>query len=101
MAMNTYAIRRKNAWPSEDALGKAGEKSTQVATDEFPDDIAWIRSYVLKEEDGTLGSVYIYQATNIEKVREHAERVGMPADEVLEVGDTVVVRPDPEGVAAP
>jgi sporulation protein YlmC with PRC-barrel domain len=29
-------------------------------------------------------------------VREHAERVDMPADEVLEVADTVIVRPDPE-----
>jgi len=94
--MNTYAIRREKAWPSTDDLGKAGERSTQVAADEFPDDIAWIRSYVLAEEDGSLGSVCIYQATNIDAVREHAKRVDMPADEVLEVLDTVIVRPDPE-----
>jgi hypothetical protein len=98
--MNTYVIRREKAWESPDDLGKTAERSKQVAEDEFPDDIAWIRSYVIKEEGGTLGTVCIYQATDIESVRNHAQRVGMPADEVLEVADTVIVRPDPEPAAA-
>ena len=97
--MNTYTIRRQRAWESEDDLGEAGKRSAEVAETEFPDDIAWIRSYVVKEEGGTLGSVCIYQATSIDKVREHAKRAGMPADEVLEVADTVIVRPDPEPAA--
>jgi sporulation protein YlmC with PRC-barrel domain len=33
-------------------------------------------------------------------VREHAKRVDMPADEVLEIADTVIVRPDPQPQAA-
>jgi sporulation protein YlmC with PRC-barrel domain len=97
--MNTYVIRREKAWPSADDLGQAAERSKQVAADEFPDDIAWIRSYVINEDGGTLGTVCIYQASNIDAVRDHAQRVGMPADEVLEVADTVVVRPDPEPAA--
>ena len=52
--------------------------------------------YVIKEDGGTLGTICIYQATDVDAVREHAQRVGMPADEVLEVVDTVIVRPDPE-----
>jgi hypothetical protein len=28
-------------------------------------------------------------------VRQHAHRVRMPADEILDVADTVVIRPDP------
>ena len=28
-------------------------------------------------------------------MREHAERAGLPVDEVVEVADTVMVRPDP------
>jgi sporulation protein YlmC with PRC-barrel domain len=44
--------------------------------------------------------VCIYQATDIETVREHADRVGMPADEVTEIADTVIVRPDPEAQPA-
>lgn len=71
-----------------------------MADDDFPDDIAWIRSYVIKEEGGTLGTVCIYQATDIEAVREHAKRVDMPADEVPEVADTVIIRPDPQPQAA-
>jgi hypothetical protein len=97
--MDTFMIRRQNAWETEDDLGEAGKRSAEVADTEFPDDIAWIRSYALKEEDGTLGSVCIYQATSIDKVREHAKRAGMPADEVLQVADTVIVRPDPEPAA--
>ena len=60
------------------------------------EDIRWIRSYVVKESDGSLGTVCVYLASSPEKVLEHASRVGMPADEITEVLDTVVVRPDPE-----
>jgi hypothetical protein len=60
------------------------------------DDIRWIRSYVLAESDGGLGTVCIYQATSPEKVREHASRADLPADEIIEVADTVIVRPDPQ-----
>jgi hypothetical protein len=100
--MKTYVIRRESAWQNADELGAAAERSKQVAADDFPDDIRWIRSYVIGEPGGSLGTVCIYQASSIEAVREHAGRVGMPADEVLEVVDTVVIRPDPEpeGAAA-
>jgi Nickel responsive protein SCO4226-like len=91
--MQMYAIRRKNAWPSPEDI--PGERSKQVADDEFPSDIRWIRSYVIAEEDGTLGSVCIYQASSPEAIRKHAHRVGMPADEIWTVADTVVIRPDP------
>jgi hypothetical protein len=93
--MKTYVIRRKNAWQSPDELAKAAERSKQVADDDFPADIRWIRSYVIAEKDGTLGTVCIYQATDPEAIRKHAHRVGMPADEILDVADTVVIRPDP------
>jgi sporulation protein YlmC with PRC-barrel domain len=94
-AMNTYAIRRERAWESPADLEKTAERSKEVAASDFPDDIAWIRSYVIKEEGGTLGTICIYQATDVDAVKEHAQRVDMPADEVLEIADTVIVRPDP------
>lgn len=93
--MNTYMIRRRNAWKSAAELGKAADRSKSVAETEFPDSIRWMRSYVVAEDNGTLGTVCIYQAKDIQAVRRHAERVGMPADEVLPIADTVVVRPDP------
>jgi sporulation protein YlmC with PRC-barrel domain len=91
--MDTYAIRRKNAWASPEEI--PAERSKEVADEEFPADIRWIRSYVIAEEDGTLGTVCIYQATSPEAIRKHAHRVGMPADDIQTVADTVVIRPDP------
>ncbi len=98
--MKTYVIRREKAWQSPEELEAAAGRSKEVAESEFPDDIRWIRSYVIGEPGGTLGTVCIYQASGDEAVRNHAERVGMPADEILEVVDTVVIRPDPEPEAA-
>jgi hypothetical protein len=100
--LKLYAIRRRHAWQSPAELEQAGAKSKQVADDEFQADIRWIRSYVIPEEDGSLGSICIYQASSPEAIRKHAHRVGMPADQILEIADTVVIRPDPvkEPVAA-
>ena len=98
--LKMYVIRRRDAWKSPEELQEAGAKSAHVGDDEMPEDIRWIRSYVVKEPDGTLGTVCIYQASSPEKIREHASRVGMPADEISEVLDTVFVRPDPEPAAA-
>lgn len=98
--MQLYAIRRRNGWQTGADLEAAAARSKAVASDEFPEDIRWIRSYVVEEADGSLGTVCIYQASSPEKVREHASRVGMPADEITPVADTVVVRPDPQPAAA-
>ena len=97
--LQTYAIRRLNAWKSPQEVEEIAGRSKQVADEEFEADIRWIRSYVIAEEDGTLGSVCIYQASSPEAIREHARRVGMPADQIWAVADTVVIRPDPERVA--
>jgi len=98
--MNTYVILRRGAWPNGDELGEAAARSKAVGDEQMSDDIRWIRSYVLKEPDGTVGTVCIYQATSPEAIREHASRADLAADEIIEVADTVVVRPDPEPAAA-
>jgi thiamine biosynthesis protein ThiC len=64
------------------------------------DDIRWIRSYVLEEDDGTVGTVCVYQASSEEKIREHAQRADLLVTEVIPVSGTVLVRPDPEPAAA-
>ncbi len=92
--MNTYVILRRNEWRAPEDLQAAAERSTAEG-DKTPDDIRWIRSYVLQEEGGSLGTVCIYQASSPEAVREHAEAAGLPVDEVVKVADTVVVREDP------
>ena len=59
------------------------------------DDVRWIRSYVLAEDDGTVGTVCIYEATSEDAIREHAKLADLPVDEIVRVADTVIVRPDP------
>ena len=98
--MKTYVTLRRSGWRSGEELEAAAARSKQVGDEEMADDIRWIRSYVIAEDDGTLGTVCIYQATSPEKIREHADRVGMNADEIVEVADTVVVRPDPVATTA-
>jgi thiamine biosynthesis protein ThiC len=98
--MDTYVILRRGAWESPEDLGKAADRSTKVGDEEMSDDIRWIRSYVLSEPDGSVGTVCIYQASSPEAIREHAKRADLAADEIIPVADTVKVRPDPEPASA-
>jgi hypothetical protein len=94
--MDTYVILRRSGWRSGNELEEAAARSRQVGDEQMSDDIRWIRSYVLDEGGGTVGTVCVYQATSPEAIREHADRAGLPVDEVIAVADTVLVRPDPE-----
>jgi uncharacterized protein DUF4242 len=93
--MQLYAIIRRDGWTDGPALEEAAARSTSVGDDEMSDDIRWIRSYVLGEEAGGLGTVCIYEASSPEKIREHAERADLPVTEIIPIADTVIVRPDP------
>ena len=94
--MNTYVILRRSGWQSPEELQEAAGRSAKVGDEEMSDDIRWIRSYVLEENGGSVGTVCIYQATSPEAIRDHAPRAMLPVDEIIPVMDTVVVRPDPE-----
>jgi hypothetical protein len=91
--MNQYVILRRGGWRSGDELEKAAARST-AAGEQMPDDIRWIRSYVLAEPTGELGTVCIYEASSPEAIRRHAGDAELPVDEIIEIADTVVVRPD-------
>ena len=97
--MKLYAILRRNGWRTGEDLQQAAARSTTEG-DAMPDDIRWIRSYVLSEEAGGLGTVCIYEASSPEAIRRHAEAAGLPVDEIIPVADTVVVRPDPVAATA-
>ena len=92
--METYVILRRSGWRTAEDLTEAAARSTTEG-ERMPDDIAWIRSYVLEELDGSVGTVCIYQATSPEAIRRHAGAADLPVDEIVKVADTVVVRPDP------
>ncbi len=98
--MNTYVILRRSGWRSPQDLEAAAARSSRVGDEEMSDDVRWIRSYVLEEDGGSVGTVCIYQASSPEAIREHASRADLPADEIIPVADTVVVRPDPQPSAS-
>jgi hypothetical protein len=92
--MELYAILRRNGWRTAEDLQQAAARSTAEG-DSMPDDIRWIRSYVLAEEAGGLGTVCIYEASSPDAIRRHADAAGLPVNEIIPIGDTVIVRPDP------
>lgn len=93
--MQLYAIIRRDGFADEPDLQAAAARSTRVGDEEMPDDIRWIRSYVLNEASGKVGTLCIYEASSPEAIREHATRATLPVDEIVAIAETVVVRPDP------
>jgi hypothetical protein len=97
--MDTYVILRRNGWRTPEELQAAAERSTAEG-EKMPDEVRWIRSYVLEEAGGSVGTVCIYQATSPEALRTHASCADLPIDEVIKVADTVIVREDPAPATA-
>jgi hypothetical protein len=97
--MDLYVILRRNGWATAGDLEQAAARSS--AEGDKPDSgVRWIRSYVLGEESGEVGTVCIYEAESPEAIRAHADAADLPVDEVIPVADTVIVRPDPVAAAS-
>ena len=94
--MELYVILRRSGWRSAAELEEAAARSARVGDEDMPDDVGWIRSYVLDEGAGSVGTVCIYQATSPEAIRKHASLADLPVDEIIRVADTVIIRPDPQ-----
>ena len=91
--MDLYAILRRSGWGSPAELEEAAARSS--AEGDSRDDVQWIRSYVLDEGDGKVGTVCIYQAASEDAIRDHANNADLPVSEVVKIADTVIVREDP------
>lgn len=96
--METYLIFRRDGWRTADELQEAVRRST-IEGDRMAEDLGWIRTYVIAEADGSLGTVCVFQASSPEAIRRHAYAATLPVDEIVAVADTVVLRPDP--ISAP
>jgi hypothetical protein len=97
--MDLYGILRRNGWASPEDLQAAAERST--AEGDKPDSgVRWIRSYVIAEESGEVGTFCVYEADSPEAIRAHAQAADLPVDEIVPIADTVIVRPDPASVAS-
>ena len=78
--MPRYLIERSVPGLSRDDLMAAGRRSA-AALGVLPD-VRWIRSYVSDAE----GKIYCeYDAPDVDSIREHARRAGVPADRISEV----------------
>ena len=75
--METYVVLRRGGWRTEEELEAAAEVSTRVS-EEMDGQVVWIRTYVLAEADGTLGTVCVYQAES-EDAAPRARPPGGPA----------------------
>jgi len=93
--MNLYAILRRNGWKTPENLQAAAGRSKNVGDNEMPNDVRWIRTYVMAEPDGTLGTVCIYEAISPEAIEKHADRAELALSEIRPIVDTVLIRPDP------
>jgi hypothetical protein len=92
--MQLYVILRRNYWRTPEELQASAARSAEEG-DKPGSGVRWIRSYVIGEESGELGTVCLYEGESPEAIRAHAAATPMPADEVIPVADTVIVRPDP------
>jgi hypothetical protein len=97
--MQLYGIRRRGWWKSPEELEAGAARSKEVG-DMDGSGVRWIRSYVLMEDDGSLGTYCIYEAESPEALRAHAEKAGFGAEEINAVAETVVIRPDPVEASA-
>jgi hypothetical protein len=97
--MQTYLILRRGGWTTSQHL-KASATRSAARGDQMHYDIRWIRSHVTAEADGTVGTVCVYQAASPESIREHARHPVICADEIVVIGETVVVAPDREPAPA-
>lgn len=92
--MNLYAIFRRHAWQPEE-LEQVDSRSNAEAA-KRSDRVRKIRSYVLEEEDGKVGTVCMYMAESPEAVLEHADAADLVVSEVIPISAIDVHRPDPE-----
>ena len=95
--MDLYIILR-NGFTDVAALEAAAKRSAAEG-DKPGSGVRWIRSYVTPQEGSKVGTVCVYEADSPEAIRAHAEAAGLPADEIVPIADTVVVRPDPAPIA--
>jgi hypothetical protein len=72
--MPRYLIHRKFS-VTESEMPEVGRRSKQVATDLFPK-IVWEHSHVVINDDGMAWTFCVYEAPDIETVREHAIALG-------------------------
>ena len=87
-----YLVRRRAAWTDALELERALEGARRVAEEERPNRVVWLRSYAVREPDGTIGSWCLYQAVDPQALHRHAELTGLPEGAITPVIGRIVYR---------
>jgi Protein of unknown function (DUF4242) len=91
--MDMYLVFRRGGWLSKGEQQRAAASSL-AQSEQLVECVSWLRSYVVAELDGSLGTICVFRASSPEAIRSHARRAELPVDEIVEVVDTLVVGPD-------
>jgi Nickel responsive protein SCO4226-like len=98
--MPLYIVPRTSAWLSEEERAAAADCLPAVLEHMQGGDVRFIRSYIVREEDGTYGAFCIYEASSPEAIRAHSDWALLPTDAIKPIEETVVSAPDPEPIRA-
>jgi hypothetical protein len=93
--VDLYLVPRTRAWLSEEEVAAVTDCMPAVV-DTMREDIRWIRSYIVREDDGTFSGYCVYEASSPETLLRHAEALKLPTDAIKPVAATLVAAPDPE-----
>lgn len=96
--MAVYAVRRRCGWSDLQSLEISSRKSSEIIRAEMSQHVQWIRSYVVSELDRRFGTVCILDVEDVELIAQHADKVGIPCDEVLPIATTMILRADPGAI---
>jgi hypothetical protein len=81
--MPRYLIEREVGDVSRDQLDEVVERATRIREESFPD-IAWHHTHVVRTPAG-LTAYCVYEAEDPERIRQHADAIGLPAQAIHEI----------------
>lgn len=92
--MNMYSLIRRNAWTP--ATLEAGAARSDAENAKRTDQVRHIRTYVLDEGYGRVGTICFYQAVSEQALRDQFAAADLPDADIVPISGVNVVRPDPD-----
>jgi Protein of unknown function (DUF4242) len=97
--VNLYLVPRTRAWLSEEEVAAVAD-CVPAVNETLDGHVRWIRSYVVRDDDGTFSGYCLYEASSPEMLRRHADALRLPTDAIKPVAATIVAAPDPRPAGA-
>ena len=86
--MPLYVVPRTRAWLTEEELA-ADMDCLPAIVAAAVDDVRWIRSYIVEEDDGALSAFCVYEASGPEALTRLGEATRLPTDAIKSVVKTL------------